>query len=180
MKVPLAWVLFIPLACTPASAQDVLLPGFGNYPWTPVCAQACLQSFRPYWLNCTDLEQAKKPYDPVNPATSPSCYASSPAFLTSAAWCFHSRCSPDITIANLEAYWRGAIASPGGLKQKPPPMWSYTVALDRVDPKPPKTQLVVGDIWLNETSLLPEVAYTAAANGLITLIHEEVNESKFR
>ena len=180
MKTSVAWILLVPLTYTPTFAQDVLLPGYGNYPWTPVCAQACLQAFRPYWLSCTDSELAKKPYDPVNLATPPSCYTSNPVFLTSAAWCFHSRCTPDITIVRLEAYWQVAVPGSGGLKQLPPPMWSYTVALDRVNPKPPTNQLVVGDIWLNETSLLPEMAYVALANGMASLIHEEVNESKFR
>jgi len=180
MKPPSTFVLLLPLAFTPAFAQDVLLPGYGNYPWTPVCAQACLQAFRSYWLSCTDLELTKKPYDPVKPPTPPSCYAANPEFLTSAAWCFHSRCTSDITIARLEAYWQVAVPGNGALKQLPPPMWSYTVALDRVDPKPPTHQLVVGDLWLNETSLIPEMAYAALANGMTSLIHEEINESKFR
>ncbi|KAK1751294.1 ferric reductase-like transmembrane component [Echria macrotheca] len=155
-------------------AQDVLLPGYGNYPWNPICAQSCLQSFRSYLLNCTDLELAKKPFDPIAPPTPPSCYASDPAFLTSAAWCFFSRC-PDESIASLEAYWQVAAT---GLKTLPP-RWSYTIALDRVSPKPPAMQLTMTDISLNQTSLLPEASYLAAANGMVSLYAEQVRESKY-
>ena len=158
-----------------ASAQDVLLPGYGNYPWNPICAQSCLQSFRPYLLNCTNLELAKKPFDPVAPPTSASCYASDPAFLTSAAWCLFSRC-PDESIGTLEAYWQVATTR----VKTVPPKWSYTVALDKVDPKPPTMQLAMTDLSLNQTSLLPEAAYQAAWNGMVSLYAEQVRESKYR
>lgn len=180
MKVVLARLPLALLTCTPAFAQDVLLPGYGNSPFDPICAQACLQTLRPYWLNCTDLELAKKPFDYAAPSTSPSCYGSDPAFLTSAAWCVHSRCPPDTKVAKLEAYWQMAATAATRLRTLPPPKWSYTVALGKVDPKPPKNQLTVDDVWLNETSLLPEVAYLAAVNGMVSLFHEQVTESQFR
>jgi hypothetical protein len=174
MKLP-PLTKFVLLPFLPTLAQDLLLPGYGNYPWHPICAQACLQSFRAYILNCTDLELAKKPFDPVVPPTPPSCYATDPAFLTSAAWCLFSRC-PDEEIATLEAYWQATATR----ARTVPPKWSYTVALEMVDPKPPTLQLRTADLSLNQTSLVPDQAYLALWNGMTSVFNEEVNESKFR
>ncbi|KAK0716823.1 hypothetical protein B0T26DRAFT_646665 [Lasiosphaeria miniovina] len=156
-----------------ALAEDFLV-GYGNYPYDPVCAQSCLQAFRPYLLNCSNFEAAKKPFDPLTPATSPSCYASDAPFLTSAAWCLNTKC-PDESIAKLEAYWQQGLS---GLKTVPP-KWAYSVALDRVNPKPPTYQLTFKDVLLNQTSLIVEASYLSSWNGMTGLYNEEVDESKF-
>lgn len=174
MKLPfLTQFLFLPFMHV--LGQDVLLPGYGNSPYYPICARACFQAFRPYILNCTDLKLAALPFDPVNPPTPPSCYAKDPAFLASAAWCLSSRC-PDVTVAALEAIWQITASNLRTLA----PSWSYTVALEKVDPKPPKMQLTTTDISLNQTSLIPEAAFVAASNGMVGLVNELVSESKYR
>ncbi|KAK0716353.1 ferric reductase-like transmembrane component [Lasiosphaeris hirsuta] len=143
-------------------------------PYDPICAQSCLQAFRPYLLNCSDLEAAKKPFDPLAPATSPSCYAKDTPFLTSVAWCFSSKC-PEESTAKLEGYWQQSVS---GLKAVPP-KWAYSVTLDKVDPKPPSHQLTFNDTHLNRTSLIVESLYLSSWNGMSALYREEVNESKF-
>ncbi|KAK3356341.1 ferric reductase-like transmembrane component [Lasiosphaeria hispida] len=157
----------------PTLAQDFLV-GYGNYPYDPICAQSCLQAFRPYLLNCSDLEAAKKPFDPLAPATAPSCYAEDTPFLTSVAWCFGDKC-PEESVAKLEGYWQQSISGSKGV----PPKWTYSVALDKVDPRPPSHQLTFNETQLNRTSLVVENSYLSSWNGMSALYEEDVNESKF-
>ncbi|KAK3386492.1 ferric reductase-like transmembrane component [Podospora didyma] len=174
MKVStLARCLLLLLPGSPALAQDFLV-GYGNYPYDPICAQSCLQAFRSYLLSCSDLEAAKKPFDPLAPPTSPSCYAKDTPFLTSAAWCFSSKCSEE-SIAKLEGYWQKSVSG----SQAVPPKWSYSVALDKVDPRPPAYQLTFSDLQLNRTSLVVESLYLSSWNGMTALYEEDVKESKF-
>jgi len=173
MKVPLL-TRYLPLFAVPALAQDFLV-GYGNWNYDPICAQSCIQAFRPYLLNCSDLEAAKKPFDPIAPPTTAVCYSKDEAFLTTAAWCLKSKC-PDESIAKLEGYWQQSVT---GTKLVPP-KWSYTIALDKVDPKPPTYQLTFNDTKLNRTSLVVENSYLASWNGMTSLYHEEVTESTFR
>ncbi|KAK5655945.1 hypothetical protein OQA88_5080 [Cercophora sp. LCS_1] len=161
------------LLSTTAVAQDFLV-GYGNYPYDPICAQACVLALRPYILNCTDLELAKKPFDFLAPATPASCYASDPSFLTSVAWCFRSKC-PDVAIAHLEGYWQISISGSRAI----PPEWAYSVALDKVDPKPPVYRLTINDTKINQTSIAVETSWLSSFNGNTALYEEDVNESKF-
>jgi hypothetical protein len=158
------------------SAAQEFLVGYGNWNYDPICAQACVQAFRlaPLFLNCSNPEAVKKPFDPLAPPTPPSCYAQDTSFLTSVAWCIHSKC-PDESLAKIEGYWQQRVS---GLEAFPP-KWGYSISLDRVDPKPPRYQLTAKDTHLNQTSLIMEISWLAIRNGMTGLYIEEVIESTF-
>ena len=156
-------------------AEDVLV-GYGNRPYDPICGNSCLQAFKPYLLNCSDLEAAKKPFDPLSPATGPSCYAKDTPFLTSVAWCVSTKCAADHTgVSELEGWWERTVTG----SRLAPPKWTYSVALDKVDPRPPAYQLAIKDTNLNRTSVVVENTYQLHWNGMTALYEEYSAESKY-
>jgi hypothetical protein len=175
-------------ACLPAvlvSAEDRVrhgLIGYGISMYKPVCAFACRDALATSALNCTepmdmsDMAGMKmvKRMDMGEAETTPECYASDPAFLSTLAYCMGMRCK-DETVWDLEEYWNMNVA--GDQVDQPVPKDTYGMTLMAVTTKPNET-LVVGDP-LNKTMLVSDDSWTASANGLLAFEGAEVTHSTY-
>ncbi|KAF4994630.1 hypothetical protein FGRMN_5675 [Fusarium graminum] len=86
--------------------------------------------------------------------TEPSCRAKDTPFLTSMAWCINTKCG-DEKASTIEGYWEDWMTGSKGVQAK----WSYAQALDQVNPQPPRYQLNMTDMVLNQTSLVNPIIY---------------------
>ena len=96
--------------------------------------------------------------------TSPDCYASDDAFLTSLAYCFKVNC-PNLPLWQLEQYWADAASGVPAV----PPKWSYQTALDHVNGTP-SAEYTAPDT-LNSTMLVPHMAYHTWSRFMPVLDH---------
>ncbi|KAK3379111.1 ferric reductase-like transmembrane component [Lasiosphaeria ovina] len=161
---------------SPASAVQFLV-GYGNLPYDPLCAESCLRSFTSYMLACPDTLDSGHGSDMSMMSTSaPSCYAASTPFLTSVAWCMSSRCAEHAVAASkLELYWEQTVTGDKAVA----PKWSFSTALENVDPKPPAYQMTAADTELNQTSLVLPDAYLRQWNVLGMVDRESIIESTY-
>lgn len=90
--------------------------------------------------------------------TPPECFAADGPFLTSVAWCLHSKCAAasGVPASKLESFWEQFVTGSAG---KVPARWTYAEALAVVDPRPPPRQLGASDRELNATSIVNPVVY---------------------
>ncbi len=167
-------VLWLLAATKHVSAQ---LIGYGNELYGPMCAEACLRSLKPYLLSCSTPGVIGNFFDVFSGPTLPDCYAKDEAYLTSAAWCFYSKCTPDgVGLMDLEEFWYKAVTG----TETVTPKWTYSVALAAVDPKPPALGMTMFDRELNRTSLPLESTYLLNLNALVYLHEEEKFQSRYR
>ncbi|KAK0751388.1 ferric reductase-like transmembrane component [Schizothecium vesticola] len=156
------------------AVAPVRITGYGFHPYEPLCAESCLRSFSGYMLACTPMGDSHS-HSHMSP-TPPSCYAQDTAFLTSVAWCFHSKCAElDVPVSKLQQFWEQGVTGTSKVTAK----WSYPAALEQVSPQPPTYQLVADDTDLNRTSLVVPVRYLAQWNVLGGVAREGLVESNF-
>ncbi|PTB77024.1 ferric reductase-like transmembrane component [Trichoderma longibrachiatum ATCC 18648] len=153
-----------------AHGAVALLEGFGRTSYDPLCAESCLRSFTSLMLPCTDMEEG----DMGMMTTPPSCRAESIPFLTSVAWCMSDKCV-GVPASKLEAYWENWVTGDKGVQ----PKWTYSEALAKVDPRPPKLQLTGYDTNLNATSIVAPTTYLSQWNVLGAVRDETAIESKY-
>lgn len=166
----LTWATFLFTTAVYAASTEYGLTGFPASSYDPTCATACLRSFSMLTLNCSS-EGAT--VGMVTFQTSTECYATNAAFLTSVAWCAHTKCADYAPSASLMEYWwymqitgqrsAGAPAVPA--------KWTYGEALAQVD-TPPTVQLDAMDTSLNTTSLAAPDVYEPQYN-VLSSIHRE-------
>ncbi|KAK1493699.1 ferric reductase transmembrane component 4 [Colletotrichum cuscutae] len=120
--------------------------------------------------------------------TSPECYANDNVFLTSFAWCIHTRCT-DLSIWEIEKYWQSTEASirnshrrldePGvNVNAYPPaPKWTYQEALSNVNGTPAAT--VVFALPLKEKSLVSDADYQVQYNTMGIFEKMEVAHERY-
>lgn len=159
-----------------APVASQLLVGYGFYPYGPLCAESCLRALSPYTLNCTVPADHHGGHSHGS-STTPDCYASNTPFLTSAAWCFSTKCAEhNVPVSTLQRFWEQFVTG----SNKVPAKWSYPIALSNVDPQPPTYHLGGADMDLNVTSVVSPDAYLKQWNVLGMVAREGVVESKYR
>ncbi|KAJ1327055.1 ferric-chelate reductase [Microdochium nivale] len=181
------------LAPAPAWAQ-VMLIGYGNSPYNPLCAEACLRSFSSLGLECEAPPSVAPPSQNGSTtdhgeghghsrrhtmaATTPDCFANNSPFLTSVAWCVSTRCVDQGGVSDslIQQHWDYWITGTKGVVR---PKWSYAQALAAVNPAPPTVQLERTDMMLNMTSLVPPGTYLAQWNVLGGVVDEAKIESTY-
>ncbi|KAL8308395.1 hypothetical protein RB597_000398 [Gaeumannomyces tritici] len=156
-----AWLGLLAL---PTAAQYHLI-GLGYLPYDPLFAESCLRSLSTYTLGCTlEMDMAGGHGGHAMSMTPPECFAADDAFLTSVAWCLHSKCADSgVPASKLESFWEQFVTGSAG---RLPAKWTYTEALAAVDPRPPSRQPDASDYELNVTSVVNPVVYLMQWNVL--------------
>ena len=106
--------------------------------------------------------------------TSPQCFASDSAYLTTLAWCINTKCAPDhIPAWKLELFWAQQSTSDPTVA----PKWTYAQALESVT-QPPTRVLASSDV-LNYTALANDSVWALQATTLQSVYREEALHAKF-
>ena len=165
-----AWLTLI----APVPAQ--LLVGYGLFPYDPLCAESCLRSLTGYTLECTMPAMDHGDMMMMSSSTTPDCFASDTAFLTTVAWCFNTKCAEfNIPVSKLQFYWEKFVTG----SSKVPAKWTYPIALSKVT-SPPTHVLNSSDTDLTVTSIVSPDMYLKQWNVLGMVARENVVESKYR
>ncbi|KAF2452346.1 ferric reductase like transmembrane component-domain-containing protein [Lineolata rhizophorae] len=176
MKVPSA-VWSACLLATSVLGQGQL-NGFPANPYDPYCAMSCLRSLSSLMLGCSNHDG-----DTVGmmaSMTSSSCWASDTPYLTSLAWCMHTKCAAfGIPNSKLEYFWETqATGQSSAGVETVPAKWSYAEALAHVT-EPPTIQLTATDTDLNTTSLVSPAVYLSQWNVLTSVQTETARENGY-
>ncbi|KAF5515241.1 Ferric/cupric reductase transmembrane component B [Colletotrichum siamense] len=161
------------------------LIGYGITMYQPLCAYSCRVVLSGSALNCSTMGiEGGLPM----PRTSPECFATDDAFLTSMALCLQSRCT-DLPAWKIEKYWHKTEASirnshrrldePGvHVVAKPPvPKWTYQQALAQVQGNVTST-LAYGEP-LNRTALVPDFQYQLQYDTMEMFERMETHHEKY-
>ncbi|KAI3547549.1 ferric reductase transmembrane component 4 [Colletotrichum filicis] len=161
------------------------LIGYGITMYQPLCAYSCRVALSASPLNCSKVMEI---HGMTMADTSPECYANDNVFLTSFAWCIHTRCT-DLSIWEIEKYWQSTEASirnshrrldePGvNVNAYPPaPKWTYQEALSNVNGTP--TATVVFALPLKEKSLVSDADYQVQYNTMGMFEKMEVAHERY-
>ncbi|KAJ6257546.1 Ferric/cupric reductase transmembrane component [Drechslerella dactyloides] len=153
------------------------LNGFPASPYDPFCAMSCLRSLSSLMLDCSSMGQT---IGMMTMSTTSDCWASNTPYLTSLAWCMHTKCAAyDVPKSKLEWFWEteatgqtkaGAVTVPA--------KWSYAEALAHVV-EPVTVQLKAGDMDLNATSIVSPDVYLRQWNVLTSIQRETTIENAY-
>jgi len=169
------WLLASPVfADVPFSGA---LNGFPVNPYDPFCAMSCLRSLSSLMLSCSSMGDM---VGMMMMTTQPACWAENTPYLTSLAWCMHTKCAEfDIPSSKFELFWETQATGQGNAGvQSVPAKWSYSEALANT-PKPPKIQLSPVDEWLNDTSIVSPLIYQKQWNILTGVQRETKLENTY-
>lgn len=150
----------------PCRASDGL-PGVAGPVDDPACAYACTGSLSSFALECSVEDHGGHGGHSHGASvyTSPECRANNTPYLTTLAWCLHTKCAPyDVLTSRLETIWeQEATTDPSVL-----PKWSYTEALLNVA-NPPTRQLVMGETI--NTTLVAPASWDVSFNTAVVMAH---------
>ena len=149
------------------------LVGYGIEPYKPLCAHTCLRSLSTLMLECSSHMHMGGHMHGGPPPTTPQCRAGDTPWLTTLAWCIHTKCV-GLKTSELETFWEQQSTESPSVS----PKWDYSTALNEVM-KPPTKQLSSTDESLNSTALVDGAGYEAQFNALSTVQRENVVESGF-
>jgi hypothetical protein len=140
------------------------LTGLPAKTYDPVCAMACVRSLYTLSLSCSTGGGI---IGMVAFTTSTECWAKNDEYLTSLAYCMHTRCEslgfPD---SKLETFWeQQATGQTNAGVRSVPAKWSFAQALAQVS-SPPTFTLAANATELNETSLVNSLTYQSQFNVL--------------
>ncbi|KAL2138211.1 hypothetical protein VTI28DRAFT_7271 [Corynascus sepedonium] len=150
----------------------VALMGLGQQMYYPACGYACLNTLSTFPLSCTTHDHHDMGGDmsdmemdmPSMATTTPACRAEDRAYLTTLAWCFHTKCTDDaVPDWDLEKFW----AEQATTDPTVAPKWSYSAALANIS-RPPTKELAADDT-LNVTALVPQDAWTSEYGTMTTM-----------
>jgi hypothetical protein len=157
------------LLATAVVAQNGLT-GLPTNTYDPVCAMACVRSLYTLSLSCSTGGGS---LGMVTLTTSPECWATNDQYLTSLAYCMKTKCAKfNVPNSKFESFWelQATGQTNAGVKSVPA-KWSYAEALAQL-PSPPNVTLASNATWLNQTSLVSPITYTAQYNVLFGVQRE--------
>ncbi|KAK6336195.1 hypothetical protein TWF696_001758 [Orbilia brochopaga] len=163
----LAWATSMLVASVTGQGQ---LNGFPANPYDPFCAMACLRSLTSLMLDCSSMGDT---VGMMTMSTTSACWATNTPYLTSLAWCMHTKCAPyHVSNSKFEFFWETQATgqTTAGVKIVPP-KWSYAEALAKVV-EPVTVQLAASDMDLNATSIVSPDVYLKQWN-VLTMIQRE-------
>ncbi|KAK6538170.1 hypothetical protein TWF694_011052 [Orbilia ellipsospora] len=149
---------------------QVQLTGFPANPYDPYCAMSCLRSLSSLMLDCSSMGDT---IGMMTMSTTSACWAVNKPYLTSLAWCMHTKCAEyNVPNSKLEWFWETeATGQTTAGAVTVPPKWSYAEALAQIT-EPPTFQLLPTDMDLNTTALVPPLVYRKQWN-VLTMIQRE-------
>lgn len=180
MKVSLflwsAWLLLHTSVLASVPFQGAL-NGFPVNPYDPFCAMSCLRSLYGLTLSCSSMGDTVGMMDMV---TTSACWAENTPYLTSLAWCMHTKCADrNVLNSKLEYFWENQATGQSNAGQiGVPAKWSYSEALANI-PSPPTIEITPEDMVLNDTSLVSPLVYQEQWNILTGVQRETVQENAY-
>jgi hypothetical protein len=116
----------------------------------------------------------------VTLTTSPECWATDDAYLTSLAYCMKTECAKsNIPISKFESFWElQATGQSNAGVMTIPAKWSFQESLSIVSSVPSVT-LAANATWLNETSLVNPKTYLAQYDVLYAVQRETTFENRY-
>lgn len=175
---PLLWSTWLLAASVLAGSPfQGALDGFPVNPYDPFCAMSCLRSLYSLMLSCSSMGDT---VGMMTMTTTSACWAENTPYLTSLAWCMHTKCAEyNITNSKLEYFWETETTGQSNAGEiGVPPKWSYSDTLLNI-PNPPTIQLTPSDKWLNDTSLVSPLVYQEQWNVLTSVQRETVHENAY-
>lgn len=153
------------------------LTGWPGKSYDPICATACLRTLNTLTLDCSS---GGVTVGMVTFSTSTECYAQNTPFLTSVAWCVHTKCDVEKPSAALLEYWwdMQVTGQKAAGVRAVPAKWTYGEALAQVE-EPPQLQLLSTDTLLNQTSLPPDSLWESQFNVLLATYREGRTSNMF-
>ncbi|KAK3312114.1 ferric reductase like transmembrane component-domain-containing protein [Apodospora peruviana] len=170
MKVSLS--LYLAFANIVSAGQGLV--GFGLDPVGAYCGWACYMPVAFISLSCSSLSP-----ETGFPVTSVSCRANDTAWLTTLAWCMHTRCTPsNMRPSDFEEAWENrATLSDIAAADPPyvPAKWTYSEALHYVlDNGPPTRELAATDLVLNFTAVISDFMWLSQWNDGMGIQREQI------
>lgn len=106
--------------------------------------------------------------------TSPECYTTDEAFLTTLAYCVSQHCH-DLPVWRIEKWWKSNVA--GTQQLQPDPKWTFQEAMAKIKiaPVPAYSE----KIPLNITSTISDDMWLGNYNGLVEFETLEITSEKF-
>jgi hypothetical protein len=106
--------------------------------------------------------------------TSPACRAGDSAYLTTLAWCMHTKCAEDaVPTWLLEKYWAEQASGDSAVA----PKWDYGATIANIS-QPPTRELAPDDV-LDSTALTPEAGWQTQYGTLTTVEFEETTHARY-
>ncbi|AEO53666.1 hypothetical protein MYCTH_2295317 [Thermothelomyces thermophilus ATCC 42464] len=176
--------LLVLLSILPWTA--VALIGLGQQMYYPACGYACVNALSTFPLSCSTHDHHHAGGDDDSEmdmdmssmvTTSPACRAGDRAYLTTLAWCMHTRCTDDagaVPAWDLEKFWAEQATTDPAVA----PEWTYGDALANVSDRPPTKEIADGDT-LNATALVPEDAWTIQYGTMTTMEFVETMHERY-
>ncbi|KAK3300562.1 ferric reductase like transmembrane component-domain-containing protein [Chaetomium fimeti] len=152
-----------------------LIGAGGQRMFYPACAYACLRALDPFMLDCSSHDGAGGGHSHGSTGmTSPECRSGNKPYLSTLAWCMHTRCTDDSVPAwELEKFW-GEQAT-----QDPTvaPKWDYGATVANISQPP--TEVADPEEMLESTALAPEVPWKTQYNTMTTMEYEETMHARY-
>ncbi|KAF6787314.1 ferric-chelate reductase, partial [Colletotrichum musicola] len=111
-------------------SASIGLTGIDSFENKPFCATACYGSLSSYRLDCSEVHGDPDDHH-AHVMTSPECRADNAPFLTSLAWCIHSKCEEvgeHLSTSEIEEFWERTAGGDSAVQ----PRWSYRQALANI------------------------------------------------
>lgn len=126
----LAYVLAFALAATAHGFIGITIDMY-----QPSCAHGCRRVIQGVRLGCSEVKADDIYGINATHSTTPSCFASDPAFLTTLAWCIEDACAQETappTAWEVKKYWTEHVSGDKGVA----PIWSYAETLQNIEDTP--------------------------------------------
>ena len=156
------------------SGPVVALVGIDTDMYNPPCAYACNSAIASNMLSCSSEDEMGGDMDMGSAMTSPQCRAGDTAFLTTLAWCLHTKCAQyRVRTSKLEKFWEDQCTGDPTVA----PKWDFSTALQHVA-EPPTQELTMDDT-LNFTAITPEATWELQYHTMTAFEAEETVHARY-
>ncbi|KAK3064204.1 hypothetical protein LTS18_009225 [Coniosporium uncinatum] len=174
MKVPLLFAVSIVAGPGLAHLQDFAFPGYGFSWYDPVCGYACSNAIASAPLACTSMEAMGHSHG--SGPTSPECFASDTAYLTTLAYCMSTRCdSIKVPTWQREKFWSTKVTGDATVL----PKWDYTRAVEEVGERPTVEFNSSLENVLSQTMLVSDADYEMQSRFMVLFDYLEALQPKY-
>lgn len=171
----IAILSFLVLYSRAAHLESYKLPGYGFSWYDPVCGFACNNIISGATLACTVADHSHGHSHGSGP-TSPDCYASDTAYLTTLAYCLNASCDPhDVPTWRREKFWATRVTGDESVL----PKWDYTTALAKITEPPTVVYNASSPDVLNQTVLVSQASYEMQSKFMVMFDHIEGLQSRY-
>jgi len=158
-----------------AHLESYQLPGYGFSWYDLVCGFACNSIISGATLVCTATEHSHGHSHGSGP-TSPDCYATDTAYLTTLAYCMSTHCDPlKEPTWRREKFWSMRVTGDESVL----PKWAYTTALAEINAPPTAVYNASSPDVLNQTVLVSQGSYEMQSNFMVMFDHIEGLQSRY-